>query len=459
MTGIKQIARATGALFDVAGLQLLDDSNCNVLLVSDRTLYLLQQFALNEVNWLARYVEEYLPPGFYVPVDELSPDADFCKNVARLYRLEVNDLSCDIVAALEAMNVNLADMALSAASSAAFDSTGGGTGAPPPLDTSDVPIGEGQQFETQEEYFAAKCIAANALFDTITGMIAWLDSNSIDVVLGVFGGITSGLIAGALVAGPVGWALVLGTSLVVGLASFLISYSLDFEDIGDALDDTHEECVKALFNANDASAASAAMVDAMAASGTYSTTSAEQAFVAMLLNQNLTNQLFAPREDTLTYISPDPVDCTSGALVTWTFDSTDEGFTFSDESDSGQSATGVWSAPVEGWRITNITVPAGTDRSRGRITKSGLSIAVTTANSIQMDCSATSDGLGTHREIKVTYSDVSTQSIQINSSTPSTTILNCNGTKTINKVELTIYRFYQIEPRSAYTDIEEARIQ
>ena len=232
MTGIKQIARATGALFDVAGLQLLDDSNCNVLLVSDRTLYLLQQFALNEVNWLARYVEEYLPPGFYVPVDELSPDADFCKNVARLYRLEVNDLSCDIVAALEAMNVNLADMALSAASSAAFDSTGGGTGAPPPLDTSDVPIGEGQQFETQEEYFAAKCIAANALFDTITGMIAWLDSNSIDVVLGVFGGITSGLIAGALVAGPVGWALVLGTSLVVGLASFLISDSLDFEDIG-----------------------------------------------------------------------------------------------------------------------------------------------------------------------------------------------------------------------------------
>ncbi len=64
MTGIKQISRATGALFDVDGLQLLDDSNCNLLLVSDRTLYLLQQFALNEVNWLARYVEEYIPPGF-----------------------------------------------------------------------------------------------------------------------------------------------------------------------------------------------------------------------------------------------------------------------------------------------------------------------------------------------------------------------------------------------------------
>lgn len=357
----------------------------------------------------------------------------------------ITDLQAAIVAATKGMK--------------ACCQVAGGVTDPPPQTTADVEIGFGLRFETQEEYFDAKCNAANAVFDTILGLSVWLDGNSVDLLAGVFGGVTTGLIAAALSAGPVGWGVVLGSGLVAALATTVIKYSLNFDDISDALSEQHEECVKALFNASIASGARAAFVAAMADSPTYPTTALEQTFVRFLVNNNLTNQLYSPREDVAQYASPDPIDCGGEELVIWTFDSTDEGFSFSDESEAG-SASGVWSAGAGGWTISLITQTTPAEpRARGRITKTGLSIAVTPANSVQVDFSAVDDNLNINKEITVTYSDVSTQYVNISSKPAGTLILNCNGSKTVSKVELDISRSYGVRATTPSCVILEARVQ
>lgn len=305
MTEVKETARAAGSLFLVDGLQGLSDEPCNLLCVSDRTLYLMQRFALNEVTWLARYVESLVGPGGYVPVDASSVDLDFVLSVANKFRLEIEDMSCDL-------NETLVGIAASLSSLAECCAKGGVTGGQdvdsPPSDGT-VPVGPGTRWPTETAYQSAKCVVANAIFDTLLATVTDIDGLDINaVVSGVFGGATA-VIAGQIASGGVlGWAISKVSSVIVRLLFLMISTIVDFSDIQDALDAAHDEVVCALFEALDTAAGKTAVLVAVLAI-TPGLGQAEQEVLIGLLTNVLINQLFDPSNDALLYTSASPVDC------------------------------------------------------------------------------------------------------------------------------------------------------
>jgi hypothetical protein len=89
-----------GAVHDLTHLLNLSDERTNLLCVSDRTLYLLQNWAALDVDFSARYAVEFLERG-YIPVGAEWPTQwALYREVANNLKLEITDMSCDVVAAL-----------------------------------------------------------------------------------------------------------------------------------------------------------------------------------------------------------------------------------------------------------------------------------------------------------------------------------------------------------------------
>lgn len=321
-----------------------------------------------------------------------------------------------------------------------------------------VETGEGEQFPDQESYFDAKCNAANGIFDTVLGMIVWLRDNDVDMLAGLFGGVTSGLLVAAALAGPVGWAWALVSSLVVSLAGFIIAYALNFSDVKDALDDTHEACVMSLYNATDSITAEDNFVDAVEA-GTPTITSVESSFLRILLSAEILNQLFEPREDVGKYISPSPISCGDSLLAFWTFPSDAEGWTFRDDSVGASSATGAYNAPEEALQVTKVTAGGGGQpRAKGTWLKTGLSVLVTAGSSAQFDYSAPSDSVNQSKHMKVIYSDLTEDELMISGGTGAgTLVMTLPAAKTIAEIECSISRAWTVASTST-SDVLEVRV-
>lgn len=315
-----------------------------------------------------------------------------------------------------------------------------GTDVDVPPSNGSVTVGLGQQFENQTQYFNAKCNAANAIYDTVLGAAGWLDDNVDNVLLGVFGGLTTGLLVGLTAAGPLGWAVQLASSTIASLSGFILAYVLNFGDIFDALGEQHEDLVEALHNAGDTGMARDVFISILGDAAT-TTTAIEQDFVGALLTNSLLNTLFDMSDDIASYQSPDPVACGS-ILAQWTFDVDGDGFVFEDQSDSGYSATGEWSSPNEAWKIEVTGTGTTTSfRGRGAIAKSGLSIPVGIGNSIRVDTSETSDGVGFTTYIKIIYSDLTEQEQSFGGQAGATTnVMNIEKTATIETVEFAMSR-------------------
>lgn len=321
-----------------------------------------------------------------------------------------------------------------------------------------IETGEGEQFPDQEAYFNAKCNASNAVFDTILGMVTWLKENDVDMLAGVFGGITSGLLVAAALAGPVGWAWALVSSLVVSLAGFVVAYALSFIDLEDALNDVHEACVMALYNATDAITAEANFIAAVEA-GTPTITSIEALFLGLLLSAEVVNQLFSPREDVANYESSSPIDCGDSLLAFWTFPTDEEGWTFRDDSDSPSSASGAYNSVDEALEVTMVNTGGGSQpRAKGTWLKTGLSVLVTPGSSAQFDYSASSDGVVTSPWLRVIYSDASEDLlIKPGTTTAGTVVLTLPAAKTIAEIECSFSRKWSLSG-THNSDVLEVRV-
>lgn len=296
-----------------------------------------------------------------------------------------------------------------------------------------VEVGEGQQFETQEDYLDAKCNAANGIFDTTREMLDWLDVNSVDINAGLFGGWTTAIVLGLLVSGPVGWAVTLSGVLVSSLAAFAVAKALDFESAVDAMDDVHDELVLSLFNASDSETALTSFMATLAtASGPPGTVM--QQFIKFLIGDKVLNQLFNPRSDVATYTSPSPVDCGGAILQTWDFDSDFESWTFVDDSEVNGLAVRSYNATAESI-ATQLTSTSA--RSTGTHTSPALAIAVVAGASVQFDYSQSSDGLNWGKSIIATYSDMSEfQITRTNDKGPSTLILTLPSAGTLASIDI-----------------------
>lgn len=225
----------------------------------------------------------------------------------------------------------------------------------PPSD-GEVIVGPDEQFPDTEEYFDAKCNTANAIYDTVLGVIDWLDANNVDLISGFFGAITSGLAVAFLLSGPVGWALVAVGGSVATTAWFLVRYALDFTDVSTALGQVHSECVLALYNAANTTEAKANFLTEVDGA-TQPITSVERQLLGFLLNYNLLNQLFGPREDVASYQSPSPISCPSSWSHVFDFTISAQGWT----NDATHSRPfGTYSAGV-GWVSVWGSVSGGFD--------------------------------------------------------------------------------------------------
>lgn len=323
-----------------------------------------------------------------------------------------------------------------------------------------IETGEGQQFPDQESYFNAKCNSANGIFDTILGMIDWLRDNDVDMLAGLFGGVTSGLLVAAALAGPVGWAWALVSSLVVSLAGFIIAYALNFSDVSDALDDTHEECVMALYNAADSITAEDNFIAAVEA-GSPTITAIEASFLRILLSAEILNQLFEPREDVAAYESSDPVDCGSFILKSWTFPADVEGWTFTDDSDPSCSATRSYEATEEAIRNTLVVASLPFVRATGTNDSPAVTLAVTPGAAVQVDFSATSDApILANVAVTAFYSDATSETDNVDFGAAGTLVLTLTQSKTITSVQVQFARSTSGSAQGSthFQDLQEVRV-
>lgn len=322
----------------------------------------------------------------------------------------------------------------------------------------DIQTGPDEQFPDQESYFNAKCSVSNGIYDTVRGLVDWLEDNNAEMLLGSFGGITSAISLALLFAGPVGWAGIAVEATLVGLSSWAFSQLFDFEDMQQAFDDVKDELVMSLYNASDTNVARANFL-AILATATPTPTTAEKKLVQYALSSAVLNQLFSPRADVAVYESPSPTDC-GVTLGLWSFPSDGQGWTFRDDSTGGYSASGAWNSGAEAWRINVIGVgePLGTG-AIGIIAKTGLSIAVGIGNSVQFDHGATSDGIQMSRSIRAIFSDLTEQFYQAPStSTAGTVVMSIEASKTIAEIEIGLGRSSQLA-FNATRDINEVRVQ
>jgi len=304
------------------------------------------------------------------------------------------------------------------------------------LSDGDVEVGPDEQFPTSQAYFDAKCNVANGIFDTIRGMVQWLEDNEVDLLAGVFGGVTSGLLVALALSGPVGWAWALVGSLLVALAGYIISLSVNFLDLGAALDDTHEECVLALFNATNSLTAETNFVLAVEA-GSPPISPVESGLMNIMLSSEMLNQLFGPRDDVGQYASPGPIDCGAALLVLWDFDADEEGWTFRDDSTANASATGSYDAGEEALSALQVIIAGGSGRITNAVNVSPtIAQAVTPGSSVQWDYSAPSDEIVVARTLTVIYTDATSEEILRPAHTAAgTLVLTLTQSKNIETIE------------------------
>lgn len=297
---------------------------------------------------------------------------------------------------------------------------------------------EGDEYEDEESFFNARCNSSNAIYDTILGLVNWLDDNAVEWKALAFGGLTAGLAFALLAAGPGGWAIGIAGTIVTSLSIWLIRESFDFGDLATALDDKHTELVKALYNTSDTGIARSNFLSILAGA-TPTPSSAELYLVEIAMGDDLLNNILEPRSDMAAYESPDPVVC--GTFTTrWTFP-TEEGWAFRDDSSGSYSATGEHVPGDGAWETELVGVGgASPTKAKGTIWIDSLSIAVVAGDSVQLDFGPLSSGPSSSKHIKVIYVDTSEYTISVPGIGAGTCILPITTPGTIEGIECWVQR-------------------
>lgn len=94
--------RPRGSVHNVAGALSKAESGCNILVVSDATLYVLQNWAALDLKFKSRWADEVHDKG-YKPITESSGNYGDWVDLIHQIQGEVVDMSCEIVPVLEEM--------------------------------------------------------------------------------------------------------------------------------------------------------------------------------------------------------------------------------------------------------------------------------------------------------------------------------------------------------------------
>lgn len=350
--GLKDANRANGSIQDVTKLTGLPDDDCHILFVSSRTLYLLANYAQNEVSYLGRYAKSFEDGGLYAAVDPGDAQEIDVLEIANRFALEVQPVCEDIVTAIGDITVELNgiktgidDLSLNltyirqsvdtvSATNGCCDPTG--ENAPPvepdlgDPDVDDPP----DDWVTWAAYYTYKCRAANRIADdwiatlnglaTLSGVAGAIGAIALGLLLNtsLLGGILVGLIAIGFSAAAAA-AIVITALIAIVLGGVgLLAY---FGQIGSEMETNKAALVCQLFYATSPENARQIVADFtsdIAADLTYDPGDDDALFQAQaaivvdaLFNPALTNLLFTLDEDTDTYVGD--VDCDDCALSLW----------------------------------------------------------------------------------------------------------------------------------------------
>jgi hypothetical protein len=326
---LKKGERIAGAIHDLAHLATLPPTNKHILCVNDQTLYLLQNFAGEEVNYTGRYIKGYYPGGMVDTVDPDDPEVTTIAEIANRFRLEMYPMCEELIVALENINITLARLA----DRPCCDGGNVGTEFPEDPVTGPPPIGPGEDFPDVAAYDFYKCQQAATIAYSL------LQTHRLLLAEFPFGlaGLTIAAMTAALqyvfaAAGLVALFAQLGT-ITSMISALLQGGTIDFDNVVSRLEALHDDILCALFCANSTEAAITAVSDILDAD--VPLTPNERTYIKLYLQAVIINRLFSYQPDTLNLVlAPDCSTCGC--------DSVPCGFIFTDQGLGGGFATGVF---------------------------------------------------------------------------------------------------------------------
>lgn len=278
---IRPLSNVRGALHQIDAIKALSTDPCNVRVLSDRVLYILQNLASNEVLYDSRY-GEVLPNNLYRQTDPLSADGAIVESLQSelAQQLMENDM---LLEKLDCICQAITDLATA---------SGAYAGSEPDAEPGTYPpIGPGEDFESEGQYNTYKCEASNWLIDrfiTTFNQLAVYDvdtwtQSTVTVLSGLIGGILSTFFlvgTGPLVAG-----------YIIGLVRDLISGSgsFDFGDMKDAFAANHANLVCAVYEGVDAQSSRDNLLAAATSAGL---SNVERDILELMLLYGMLNKLF-----------------------------------------------------------------------------------------------------------------------------------------------------------------------
>ncbi len=240
-----------GSVFDLAHAMSQPDDDCNVLLVSSRTLYFVQLFGSGEVDFVSRYASSFLAGNRYI-LAQTPGELDSINDLANLYELEVQPVTAALIEALNGIQQAITNTGANACACGVVGET--------------VPVGETVEGGTPPPGFGEpdpiitdrKCKAANAIHATILDIITDLENSPVEGFItlgfGVVAGLVSAIIAATFI--PVVGLLVVGVAgTIVTFTLALLAAGIDLTELRIVLMAAGTDLVCALYDAADSTTA------------------------------------------------------------------------------------------------------------------------------------------------------------------------------------------------------------
>lgn len=92
--------RPRGSVHNLQQCLTLKDTGCNILILSDASLYVIQNWLAMDIEFKARWADEILDKG-YKPIATTSANYEAWVDLVHQIQGECVDVSCDVVGAIE----------------------------------------------------------------------------------------------------------------------------------------------------------------------------------------------------------------------------------------------------------------------------------------------------------------------------------------------------------------------
>ena len=257
--------RPRGTIHSLEALEGLSTRRDRVVCLSDRTLYILQNFAALDITFVSRYAAQQTDKGYYAPQSG-NPEYELYLAVVNAAQLEINDVSCDL---LEGLN----NIAAAVSACCGYGASGGtapanciqnltNTDLLGPGTASTEEFGPGNPpdgFQTWEEYTTYKCKAAKFIWNLERQhMVALRNFDLVALSATLVTPVIAG-IAGVLPAAftPAGFVVFVSSVVAIGIVSIWSWVYMD--QMIDWWDDNQEDIICALYSSGTSAAAVSAL--------------------------------------------------------------------------------------------------------------------------------------------------------------------------------------------------------